>query len=130
MKRVFPRYLLCLLLFNLGACSSMQTVDVESAMQNATAGGIEYGSLVRVETLDHQKAKFRVTEMTGEGIGGKQGFFRFEDMLSLKVEKTAGENSGSTLAWVLGALGVGALVFLVANADSVSVCSGQPCPRQ
>jgi hypothetical protein len=130
MKRVFPRYLLCLLLFNLGACSSMQTVDVESAMQNATARGVEYGSLVHVETLDHQKVKFRVTEMTNEGLGGNRGFYRFEDMLSLKVEKTEADSSDNALAWVLGALAVGALVFLVANADSVSVCSGQPCPRQ
>ena len=49
-------------------------------------------------------------------------FFRFEDMLSLKVEKTEADSSDKALAWVLGAL--------AANADSVSICSGQPCPRQ
>jgi len=99
-------------------------------MQNTSARGIEYGSLVRLETLGHQKVKFRVTEITGEGLGGNQGFYRFEDMLSLKVEKSTKGDSDKALAWILGALGVGALIFLVANADSVSVCSAQPCPRE
>ena len=123
------RYFLCLLMLNLAACSSMQTVNVESAMQNATARGIDYGSLVEVKTLDKRTARFRVTDITPEGLGGKQGFYRYEDMKSLRVENLAANNSDNTLSIILGALGVIALVALVASADSVSICSPSPCPE-
>lgn len=106
----------------------MQTVDVESTMQNANARGIDYGSLVEVRTLDRKTAKFRVTDITEEGLGGNKGFYRYEDMLSLKVEQKPAKGENNTLAWVLGILGIGALVFLVANADSAAVCVNQPCP--
>jgi hypothetical protein len=128
MNQFLTRYFLCLLLFNLAACSSMQTVDVESSMQNANARGIDYGSLVEVKTLDKKTTKFRVTDITDEGLGGNKGFYRYENMLSLKVEKTAAKGDSDTLAWVLGILGITALVFLVANADSATVCVNQPCP--
>lgn len=127
MASFLPRYFLCLLLFNLAACSSMQTVNVDDAMRYSSARGVDYGSLVKVQTLDDQTVKFRVTDMTPDGLGGNQGFYRFEDMKSLKVE-SASSNDDSTWAWVLGVLGVAALVALVANADSVSICSGAPCP--
>jgi hypothetical protein len=122
------RYLLALLLFNLAACSSMQTVGVEQAMNYSPPRGVDFGSLVQVRTLDHKTAKFRVTEITDSGLGGKPGFFRYEDMESLKVEQT----SSGQVNWgaIIGAiLGVAALVFLIDNADSVSVCSIPPCPR-
>ena len=102
------RYLLSLLLLNLTACSSMQTVDVGSAMQNANARGIDYGSLVEVKTLDKRTVKFRVTDITDEGLGGKPGFYRYEDMKSLRVDNPAANNN--TLNYILGALGVAALV--------------------
>ena len=123
------RYFLCLLLLNLAACSSMQTVNVESAMQNANARGIEYGSLVEVKTLDKKTAKFRVTDISAEGLGGKYGFYHYEDMKSLRVENLSARNSDSTLSYILGALGIIALVALVASADSVSICSPSPCPE-
>jgi len=127
--RFVGRYLLCLLLFNLAACSTMQTVDVEDAMQYSAARGVDYGSLVKVTTLENQTVKFRVTEMKPDGLGGNQGFFRFENMKSLKVESPSASSSDNTWAWILGVLGVAALVALVANADSVSICSGAPCPE-
>jgi len=123
------RYLLCLLLFNLAACSSMQTVNVEDAMQYSAARGVDYGSLVRVTTLENQKVEFRVTEMTPDGLGGNQGFFRYEDMKSLKVENPSANSGDSAWAWILGVLGVAALIALIANSDSVSICSGAPCPE-
>jgi hypothetical protein len=123
------RYILSLLLLNLAACSSMQTVSVESAMQNSSARGIDYGSLVEVRTLDRRTVKFRVTDITEEGLGGSKGFYRYEDMKSLRVENTASDSGDHTLAWVLGVLGVAALVALVANADSVTICSPSPCPQ-
>lgn len=123
------RYLLSLLLLNLAACSTMQPVNIEHAMQSDKARGIDYGSLVEVKTLDRKTFKFRVTDITREGLGGNSGFYRYEDMKSLKVENPNANKSDKTLAWVLGALGVAALIALIANADSVSVCSSQPCPQ-
>lgn len=121
------RYLLCLLVFNLAACSSMQTVNVDDAMKYDSARGVDYGSLVHVKTLDGDSVKFRVTEMTPDGLGNSTSFYRFENMKSLKVESQS-DNNDNTLAWVLGILGVAALVALIANADSVAVCANTPCP--
>lgn len=129
MLRLLTRYVLCLLMLNLAACSSMQPVNIEHAMQSDKARGIDYGSLVKVQTLDRKTIKFRVTEITREGLGGNQGFYRYEDMKSLKVENPNSNKNDSTLAWVLGILGIAALIALAANADSVSVCSSPPCPQ-
>jgi hypothetical protein len=107
----------------------MQPVSIEGAMQNSTARGIDYGSLVELKTLDRRTVKFRVTDITEEGIGGNQGFYRYEDMKSLRVENPYSNNSDETLAWILGALGIAALIALVANADSVAICSPSPCPQ-
>jgi len=128
MGRFFKLYFLCLILFNLAACSTMQTVSIENAMQYSSARGVDYGSLVEVKTLDHRTAKFRVTEMTEEGLGGNSGFFRFEEMKSLRVENPDAKSNGNAWTYVLGALGVAALIALIANADSVKVCSPSPCP--
>jgi len=128
MHRFLKHYLLSILLFNLVACSSLQPVSIESAMQNSSARGIDHGSLVEVKTLDDHTVKFRVTEMTGDGLGGNAGFFRFEDMKSLRVENPAAKNGDDTWSYILGAVGIAALIFLVANADSVQVCSPSPCP--
>jgi hypothetical protein len=121
-------YFLCLLLLNLTACSSMQTVNVESAMQSTKVRGIDYGSLVEVKTLDKRTVKFRVVDITREGLGGNQGFYRYEDMKSLRVENPNAKNNDNTWSYILGALGIIALVALVANADSVAICSPSPCP--
>ena len=127
MTRSIFRYLMSLLLFNLAACSSMQTVSVESAMTYSPPRGVDYGSLVEVTTLDREKTKFRVTEITDEGLGGKPGFFRYEDMEGLKVDNSEASSTDWT-GVLLGVLGVAALVFLIGNADSVAVCSPSPCP--
>jgi len=129
MRTFLRSYLLSILLFNLAACSSMQPVSVESAMQRTTISGIDYGSLVEVKTLANRTSKFRVTEMNEDGLGGKPGFFRYEDMKSLKVQSEGSNNSGEFWGYLLGALGIAALIALVANADSVTVCSPSPCPQ-
>jgi len=129
MSRFLVRYTLCLLMLNLVGCSGMQPVNIEHAMQSEKARGIDYGYLVKVKTLDRKTVKFRVTEMTHEGLGGNKGFYRYEDMKSLNVENPHANKNDNTLAWILGALGVAALIALVANADSVSVCSAPPCPQ-
>jgi hypothetical protein len=124
----FKHYLLALLVFNLAACSSLQTVSVESAMKNSPPGGVDYGSLVHVKTFDKRTAKFRVTVINADGLGGGENFYRYEDMASLKVEQ-AKSNDTDFMAVFLGVLGAAALIYLVANADSVTVCSPTPCER-
>jgi hypothetical protein len=124
----FKHYLLALLVFNLAACSSMRSVSVENAMKNSPPGGVDYGSLVHVKTLDKQSVKFRVTTINADGLGGSKEFYRYEDMSSLKVELPKSKNN-ETGTIILGILSVAALIFLVANADSVAVCSPSPCER-
>ena len=126
-SKFFRHYLLALLVFNLGACSSLHTVSVESAMQHSPPRGVDYGSLVQVKTLDKQTVKFRVTVINADGLGGSNHFYRYEDMVSLKVEAVNNNQGTDTLSIVLGLIGVAALIFLVANADSVTVCSQTPC---
>ena len=119
-------YLLALLVFNLAACTTLQPVSVENAMKNSPPRGVDYGSLVQVKTFDKQTAKFRVTVINADGLGGSQNFFRYEDMASLKVEAPK-NNSNDTWMIIGGILGAAALVFLISSADSVSVCTSTPC---
>ena len=129
MFRFIGRYLLCLLLLNLAACSTMQTVNLQRAVQTSNARGVEYGRMVEVKPIDGRKVKFRVTEITDEGIGNGDGFYRYSDMESLKVENPDSNATEDTLTWVLGAIGIAALIALAVNSDSVSVCSPSPCPE-
>ena len=121
-------YFLALLVFNLTACSTLQSVSVENAMKNSPPRGVDYGSLVVVKTLDKQTAKFRVTVINVDGLGGNRKFYRYENMASLKVESPKNE-SGDVWMIIGGIHGAAALIFLVANADSVAVCSPAPCDR-
>ena len=119
-------YLLAILVFNLAACSNLQTVSVENAMKNSPPRGVDYGSLVHVKTLDKKTAKFRVTVINADGLGGSDEFIRYEDMASLKVEQEQKGNSEAGTI-ILGILAAAALVFLIASADSVAICSPSPC---
>lgn len=96
-------------------------------MQQPQPSGVDFGSLVEVTTLDRQSTKFRVTEMTPEGLGGSMGFFRYEDMRSLKVENPSSRDSNETWAYILGGLAIIGLIVLVASSDSVAICSPSPC---
>ena len=125
----FKRYLLGLLVLNLAACSTLQPVSIESAMQYSPPRGIDYGSLVEVKTLDKRTVKFRVTEITDDGLGGKHGFYRYEDMQNLRVDNP-GKNKGETATYILSALGIIALIALIVNADNVTICTPSPCPVQ
>lgn len=122
----FKHYLLALLVFNLAACATFQEVSVQNAMKKSPPSSVDYGSLVEVKTFDKQTAKFRVTVINTDGLGGSKNFFRYEDMASLKVEAPKSNNNDT---WMIigGILGAAALVFLIANADAVRVCSPTPC---
>ena len=129
MLRNACRYFLCLLVFNLAACSTMQSVDLQRAVQTSYARGVEVGRLVDVRMLDGQRAKFRVTEIADDGIGNDDGFYRFADMERLSVENPNSKKNEETLTWILGVVGFAALVALALSSDSVSVCSPGPCPE-
>ena len=120
-------YLLALLVFNLAACSTLQPVSIERAMKSSPPAGVDYGSLVQVKMLDKSTAKFRVTVINADGLGGSRNFYRYENMASLKVDHHESNKDSNTANIILGLLGVAALIFLVANADSVAVCSGSHC---
>jgi hypothetical protein len=125
--RFFRCYLLSLLVLNLAACSTMQPVSVEQAMHHSPPTGIDFGSLVEIETLDNERANFRITEIGNDGLGGKPGFYRYEDMKSLRVQKQPQSEGGNIGGYILGVLGVIGLIALISSADHVAVCSPSPC---
>lgn len=96
-------------------------------MNHSPPRGVEYGSLVQVRMLDKREAKFRVTEIMPDGLGGNAGFFRYEEMESLKVEGPDHRQTNWT-AVLLAIVGIAGLIFVIGNADSVRLCSGTPCP--
>ena len=126
MNRVNRTAHLVVLSFCLAACASMQPVDVQDAMRFPPPPGIDTGSLVEVRTLEGRVLKFRVTEVNMLGLDGKYGFVAYQDMEQLKVEKPTSQHSDMA-GYILGALGIIALIALIDNADSVVVCSNPPC---
>jgi hypothetical protein len=128
--RFLRHYFLSLMILNLAACSTVQTVSIEQAMQNSPPPGIDYGSLVEIETLDKKSYSFRVTEIGNDGLGGSRGYVRYADMKSLRLENPARpEGSSNAGAVILGILGVIGMVALISSADHVSVCAPAPCPQ-
>ena len=100
----------------------MQPVRVSDLKGNAAPAEVREGDRVEVITRDSEKFEFSVTELNEWGLGGKFGFIPYERMRSLSVRQPGGNFDDATY-WI-GAL----LVFLITNADSVSVCSPGPCP--
>jgi len=121
--------ILALLLLNLTACSSMQTVSIQDLENPDIPSEIQHGDRVEVITNDSEKMEFAVTDITTDGIGGKFGFIPFENIRRLRVQGTA-YTTGGGATWIWGVLGAAALVALIASADSVSICSGTPCPPE
>ena len=120
---------LALLLLNLTACSSMQTVSIQNLENPDIPSEIQHGDRVEVVTRDSEKMEFSVTDITTEGIGGKFGFIPFENIRRLRVQRP-GSSGGNSANWIWGIIGAAALAALIASADSVSVCSGTPCPPE
>jgi len=122
-------FILALLLINLTACSSMQTVSIQNLEKPETPGEIQHGDRVEVITHDSEKLEFAVTDITTTGLSGKFGFIPFTNIRRLRV-KRAGGYSDKSFQWVWGIIGAAAVVALVASADSVNICSGSGCPAE
>lgn len=118
---------LALLSLNLAACSSMQPVRVSDLKGNAAPAEVREGDRVEVTTRDSEKFEFSVTEINEIGLGGKFGFIPYEKMRSLSVRQPGGD-FGDAGYWIGIVLGAALFVAIIANADSVSVCSPGPCP--
>lgn len=103
----------------------MRTVDLADAMRYPPAPGVDFGKLVKVNTIEGSSDSFRVTQMNDQGIGSNDRFYRYQDMESLKVESKSNQST-ETASVIMGILGVAALVWLIGNSDSVTVCS-PPC---
>lgn len=123
MKRLF----LALLVILLAGCSSMQSVRVSDVRGNEAPAEIREGDRVEVTTRVGEKFEFSVTEINALGLGGKFGFIPYEKMRTLRVRRPGSATDGG-LEWLWAVLGAAAVVALIASADSVSACSGTPCP--
>ena len=119
---------LSLLLMHLAACSSMQTIPVQDLRARGESSSLQIGDRVELVTTHSEKLDFAVTDITGEGLAGKFGFIPYHDIRRLRVHRP-GTHEGETAGWLWGALGIAALVALIVSADSVTICSGAPCPQ-
>jgi hypothetical protein len=120
--------LLSLLVVHLAACSSMQRVRVSDLEGNDAPAEVREGDRVEVLTVDREKFEFAVSEINAFGLGGKFGFIPYERMRQLSVRRPGTDSAD--LEWLWAVLGVAIVVAVIANADSVSVCSPGPCPSQ
>ena len=75
-----------------------------------------------------EKFEFTVTEINEIGLGGKFGFIPYRNIRRLSVRRPGG--NADDYAWVWAVLGAALFVAIIANADSVSVCSPGPCPTE
>ena len=119
---------LSMLVLHLAACSSMQPVRVSDLQGNAAPAEVREGDRVEVTTRDGEIFEFNVTELSEIGLGGKFGFIPYEKMRSLSVRQP-GSDFGDTGYWLGILLGAALFVAIIANSDSVSVCSPGPCPE-
>lgn len=123
MKRLLVAFLVILL----AGCSSMQPVSVHDLADAEAPAEIVVGDRVEVITKDSEKFEFTVSEINAVGLGGKFGFIPYERMRQLSVRRP-GSGSDAGLEWLWAVLGAAIVVAVIANADSVSVCSPGPCP--
>jgi hypothetical protein len=122
------RACLALLVMSLAACSSMQPVSVSDLANGQAPAEIQTGDRVEVISRDGEKFEFTVTEVNAIGLGGKFGFIPYQNMRRLSVRRPGSDPED--YVWLWGILGAALFVAIIANADSVSVCSPSPCPIQ
>lgn len=122
------QFLLALTIVHLAACSSLQTVAVRDVRPDSESSPVQIGDHVEIVTRDRETLDFAVTDITEDGLSGRFGFVRYDDIHRLRVHSQGGDD-GEALHWILGIAGAAALIALVASADSVTACSGTPCPE-
>ena len=111
----------------LAACSSMQPVRVSDLRGNDRPAEVREGDRVEVVTVERERFEFTVSEVNGLGLGGQFGFIPYERMRSLSVRRPG--TNAEDLTWLWAILGAAIVVAVIANADSVSLCSPGPCPQ-
>jgi hypothetical protein len=106
----------------------MQTIPVRDLQDQGENASLQIGDRVELVTYSNEKLDFAVTDITGEGLAGKFGFIPYDDIRRLRIHRP-GYRQGQNPTWLWGVLGLAALIGLAAAADSVTVCSGSPCPQ-
>ena len=106
----------------------MQTIAVQDLQKDPEKISLHIGDRVELFTYNNEKLDFSVTDITDEGLAGKFGFIPYQDIRRLRVHRP-GHHEAGNMTWLWGILGIAALAALVASADSVTVCSGAPCPQ-
>ena len=106
----------------------MQPVNVSDLANEEAPAEIQVGDRVEVISRDGEKFEFTVTEINAIGLGGKFGFIPYQNMRRLSVRRPGSDPDD--LVWLWGLLGAALFVAIIANADSVAVCSPGPCPTQ
>ena len=117
---------LAIVVLHLAACSSMQPMVIDDLRDPHRDPSLDIGDRVEVITHDSEKLEFSVTEIDTNGLGGKFGFIPYENMRRLRVQQAGAQ--AEDFQWVWVAVGIAALVALIASADSVTACSPGPCP--
>jgi len=125
--RLMRRALTILLCLQLAACTTLQPVSLRGLEPGAAPGEVREGDRVEVVTTDRERFEFTVEQIDGLGIGGKFGFIPWERVSKLGVRRPGG--SAEDFYWVWALVGAAVIVAVVANADSVRICSPGPCPN-
>lgn len=106
----------------------MQPLRVSDLQGNEAPAELREGDRVEVITTASEKFEFNVAEINAVGLGGQFGFIPYERMRSLAVRRP-GNDFGDAGYWIGLLLGTALVIAVIANADSVSVCSPGPCPQ-
>lgn len=106
----------------------MQPLRVSDLQGNEAPAELREGDRVEVITTASEKFEFNVAEINAVGLGGEFGFIPYEKIRSLGVRRPGGAFDDAGY-WLGALLGAALFVAIIANADSVSVCSPGPCPQ-
>ena len=114
------RLVLALLLLNLAACTTMQPVRIPDEELPRT--DVAIGNHVEIVTRDGHEARFEVTRLDEQGLGGAHEYYLFEELTSLKVRRQV-SGRWDWLGWVALA---GLLIFAFSEPDSTVINAGTP----
>jgi len=102
----------------LTGCASLQGVPVPRTKERAA---VKVGERVEITTRGEGTKKFKVEEVTDEGLAGEGTRVAYADMTSLQVERSDPAHNGVVL-WVLGGIvALGLLIWAVEQAGTGEV---------